>query len=288
MKEINEDDTFRVLGGLKWNGKDEPIKKNNKGKSWIYIAAVMAVCAGIALYLYNDNRHYGFDCPLSRKQSEVIEALKENKIKGKAGIEMTVDSCLGVKMKIYKINGLKAEMRDSFPSTDDKDVYLITRSSDYRYDNDEKKIIGDYVLNGEMISKSNWRAGYFAILNGKVEIGVGRYPDMRSFIIDNKGSMFRQFALVSAGIKCTSQYALKGKVSRCAYARTAEGNMYFIETINPETLYGFADALIEYGMIDAIYITGGSQENLFYRDAEGRAQGTYIDDKSHQMVIWKR
>ena len=100
--------------------------------------------------------------------------------------------------------------------------------------------------------------------------------------------MFRQFALVSAGIKCTSQYELKGKVTRCAYARKAGNQFYFIETVNPETLYGFADALIEYGFVDAIYVTGGAQPSLFYRDEEGNAHGTYVDDKPHRMVVWKK
>ena len=106
--------------------------------------------------------------------------------------------------------------------------------------------------------------------------------------MENGGSMFRQMALVSAGIRCDNQFILKGKVTRCAYGRDRYGNLYFIETVNPETLYGFADALIEYGFIDAIYITGGTQPNLFYRTEDGTAHGHYIDDKPHDLIVWTK
>ena len=64
--------------------------------------------------------------------------------------------------------------------------------------------------------------------------------------------------------------------------------LYFIETANPETLYGFADALIEDGFIDAVYVTGGAQPDLFYREADGTAHGRYTDDKPHKLVVWTR
>ena len=100
--------------------------------------------------------------------------------------------------------------------------------------------------------------------------------------------MFRQLALVSAGTRCDEQFILKGKVSRCAYARDRAGDLFFIETVNPETLYGFADALIEYGFVDAVYITGGSQPDLFHRAADGTPQGTYIADRQYEFIVWTR
>ena len=37
-----------------------------------------------------------------------------------------------------------------------------------------------------------------------------------------------------------------------------DDQLYFIATRHKETLWDFADALREYGFIDAIYITGGA------------------------------
>ncbi len=108
------------------------------------------------------------------------------------------------------------------------------------------------------------------------------------YVVRHGGSFFRQMAIVSAGTRCERQYILKGKVTRCAYARDENGKMYFVQTSNAETLYGFADALIEYGFIDAVYVTGGAQPELFYRDADGLPHGSYTDDKPHKMVVWTR
>lgn len=291
MKHINnEDDEIRILGGTKWKVESEQKPSSYKRRLGVITAVVLLLCVllGAGIYKYIDHRSYGFDYPLSRQQEEVISSIKHNVVSDSTGISFTQDTYLGVELKFYKISGLVAEMRDSFPSLDNPDVYMVTRSSDYCIEGNSNKIIGDYVLNGKLLAKSNWRAGYFAVLDGKVEIGIGRRPYMRSYMLENEGSMFRQFALVSAGVKCVSQYVLKGKVTRCAYLRMQNGDMYFVETVNPETLYGFSDALIEFGAVDAVYITGGSQEDMFYRDMNGDRHGDFKDDKSHQMIIWKK
>ena len=58
-----------------------------------------------------------------------------------------------------------------------------------------------------------------------------------------------------------------GKVERRAIGRIND-QLYFIATRHKETLWDFADALREYGFIDAIYITGGA-DYVFYRSKDG-------------------
>ena len=58
-----------------------------------------------------------------------------------------------------------------------------------------------------------------------------------------------------------------GKVERRAIGRI-EDQLYYIATRHKETLWDFADALREYGFIDAIYITSGA-DYVFYRDKDG-------------------
>ena len=79
-------------------------------------------------------------------------------------------------MKLYKIEGLKAELTDKLPSLEDKDLFFVTRNADFRFKGEEQQIIGDYIVDGKHVSKNNWRAGYFAILNGNVEIGIQSRP----------------------------------------------------------------------------------------------------------------
>ena len=63
------------------------------------------------------------------------------------------------------------------------------------------------------------------------------------------------------------RFFLHGKVERRAIGRI-DDQLYFIATRHKETLWDFADALREYGFIDAIYITGGA-DYVFCRDKEG-------------------
>ena len=125
-----------------------------------------------------------------------------------------------------------------------------------------------------------------AIADGNAQIGISRGNRVLKYVLKHDGSFFRQLAIVSAGTRCDHQFILKGKVTRCVYARDERGRLYFVETAYPETLYGFADALVEDGFIDAVYVTGGAQPDLFYRETDGTAHGGYVDDKPHKLVVW--
>lgn len=285
-KEYKDDDVV-VIGGSGWN----PSAGGNPGKNlrkW-KLAAILSA-AGLFLlggFFLGKHIYYNNQFNRSRTDSEIIAQLTVP-MPGVAGVSIQQQEVMGVNMRIYALNGLKAHFADTVPDYTDSSVYFITRSSDYRIKNDEKQIIGDYIEDGKVISESLWRAGFMALVDGNAQIGISRSPKIRKHIIGKSGSMFRQMALISAGTRCDEQFVLKGKVTRCAYARDIEGNLYFVETLDPETLYGFADALIEHGFSDAIYITGGSQPDRFFRSEDGSAHGHYLDDKPHELVVWTK
>ena len=284
-----KDDDVVVIGGSDWQQHDPEKKKgNDASRIWqiaaITLAAILMMLGGFFL---GKHVYYHFQFNRSRPDIEILSQLS-NPMQGEAGISMEEQEAMGVKMKIYALSGLKAHFADSVPDYTDLSVYFITRSSDYKIKEEKKQIIGDYIEDGKIISESLWRAGFMVIQDGNAQIGISRSKKIGKHIVENKGSMFRQLALVAAGTTCKKQYVLKGKVTRCAYGRDLKGNLYFIETVNPETLYGFADALIEYGFIDAIYITGGSQPDRFYRQSDGTSHGSYIDGKPHELVVWTK
>lgn len=278
------DDDVVVIGGSDWHPEEKP--RSQKKWKWAAIAfgVILLMVAGFFV-----TRHllHSREFVQSRYAVEVIEALAQP-MGGEPGVSLIEDEVMGVSMKIYKIEGLKARMAFELPDLSDSTVYLVTRSSDYKLTDDRKEIIGDFIYNGDVMAESDWRAGFMAIIDGNVQIGIDRSRDIFKHVKKNGGSMFRQLALVSAGTRCDKQFILKGKVSRCAYARNRSGELFFIETVNPETLYGFSDALVEYGFVDAVYITGGSQPDLFHRTSEGTPHGTYIDDKQHEFIVWTR
>ena len=105
-----------------------------------------------------------------------------------------------------------------------------------------------------------------AMLDGNSVIGISRSEKVKDYVQERGGSFFRQFILVSDGV-IPARFYLHGKVERRAIGRIGD-QLYFIATRHKETLWDFADALREYGFIDAIYITGGDNY-CFYRSKDG-------------------
>ena len=191
--------------------------------------------------------------PLSRKEKRI-----------KAEVTVSEDSINGVLFREYALKNLRAEISFDKPSDKDKSVYFYALSADVRADN--QQVLDACVIDGEQVSQGNNRSGYMAALDGRTVIGVAKNDSVLDFIRDAGGHFFRQFALVSAGVQ--GDIRLKGKVERRALG-VRQGQLYYIESLNKESLYDFAEALVDYGYTDAIYMTGGKQYS-FYRDKRGR------------------
>ena len=121
------------------------------------------------------------------------------------------------------------------------------------------------------------------MLDGNSVIGISRSEKVKDFVQEQGGSFFRQFILVSDGT-IPGRFYLHGKVERRAMGRIGN-QLYFVATRHKETLWDFADALREYGFIDAIYITGGT-DYVFYRD-KGGVKHDIGDSANYPHTKWK-
>ena len=230
MKNQDEifDDEVTVIGGSEWNpGTEDPeyvhVGKKSHQERWKTAAIVLGTILVLsAVFLLSRHLLYQKQFLKSRPDREIIARLTEP-VSGQPGINMKTDDCLGVRMKIFAIDGLEAHFADTVPDCSDSSVFLVTRSADYRIKNDRRAIIGDFIQNGEILSKSNWRAGFMAVADGNAQIGISRSSKVRRYVLEQDGSFFRQLAIVSAGTRCDRQFILKGKVTRCAYARDENG-----------------------------------------------------------------
>lgn len=131
------------------------------------------------------------------------------------------------------------------------------------------------------------RLGYCAMANGNIVLGISRSDKVKDYVEERGGSFFRQFILVSDGV-LPAKFQLHGKVECRALARTSDDHLYYIETRHPETLWDFADALLEYGFADAIYITGDKCHS-FYRTPDGKPHNigddTQHPHKKYQKIV---
>jgi len=237
---------------------------------WIVGSAIITVLLcllAIGGYWYY-RRYVNIGVPVSVTSEANIEKLKKPAAHVKPEVIMTADSILGVALNFYELRGLKAEISFEEPDTTDSDVYLYSRCSDFTsYDKATNHYIGSLVVNGKQIERDQSRLGYCAMANDNIVIGISRNEKVLDYCVEQGGSFFRQFILVSNGV-LPSRFFLHGKVERRAIGRIGE-KLYYIESRNAEAMWAFADALREYGFIDAIYITGGTDYS-FYRDSDGQ------------------
>ncbi len=267
------------------------IKKRSRLRKWgmgiIWLVAAMTIVFGCygAIRLYN--YYYNIGVSISVSPEDNIKKLESMQAQnGSSEVVLKTDSVLGVALDIYELHNVRAELSLVEPDTADHSVLMYTRTADYT---STGKYIGSLVVDGKEKQSDASRLGYCAIEKGNVVVGISRFDDMREHMIEHDGSYFRQFVLVSNG-ELPHSFSLHGKVERKALARTADDRLCVIATRHPETMWDFADALREYGYVDAIYLTGGN-ESGFYRAPDGTAYFTeraakYRTDKHHGVAPW--
>lgn len=257
-----------------------PSKKQKWLKRLLALIAVGCMMTAILAGYYFWNYYYNIGISISVTPEQNIEKLQQPVKQEAPEVVMTSDSILGVAMDFYAIHGLKASIEFHEPDTADTSVYLYCRSADHTASG---KYLGTLVVDGEERESDRSRLGYMAMLGGNSVIGISRSEKVKDFVQERGGSFFRQFILVSDGT-IPSRFYLHGKVERRAIGRIGD-QLYFIATRHKETLWDFADALREYGFIDAIYITGGT-DYVFYRDKDG-VRHDIGDSSDYPHTKWK-
>lgn len=262
-----------------------------KRHTWLWragmAAGVVLVCCALFAAWRWYSYYYAIGVPVSTTPKENIAKLERlSKDQGKASVVLTQDSILGVALNFYALNGLRAELTTQEPDTADKSVLLYSRSADYTH---EGKYLGSVVMEGKEKSSDVSRLGYCGMANGNIVIGVSRSDRVKDYCEEQGGSFFRQFILLSDGV-VPSHFSLHGKVERRALGRMSGDRLYYIETRHKETLWDFADALREYGFVDAIYITGGTCYS-YYRNDAGEVKGigdaeNHPDERHRSFVPW--
>lgn len=294
MKQIDDND-IQFLGGENYKPSVP-----HRSKRWAWIAAaVIAVLVLIVGGIYAGKRNayhlrwaVSFEYPISRSSEKMIAELSKTSVDTTAsGVTMTVDSMNNVPFKLYQLHNLKADFAVQAPADSDSTLCLAVHAWDYYFDDSKQyRHLGDYIYKGKNIANGNGRAGFVAVVGDHWLMGISTEDSVKDYVAQHGGSMFRQFALVSAGQICVKQFVLKGKVTRAALARKqGTDDYYFVETVHKESLYDFAEALADYGFIDAIYLTGGSNKDTFYRDSDGNTHGTpNWKDKPWNLLIFRK
>lgn len=271
------------------------LEENHSKKSFFEGLILGLILLVIILFVYfsfikEEDRIKELDIPVSvtvNSNMRKLELQSKLKTTSHPAVSVTNENIMNVEMNMYEIHDLQAELTFKKPDTLDQDVYLFCRSADYEKNG---SYLGTIVMQGKLIKADmRKRYGYCAMLNGNIVIGSSSQDEICEAIAEQEGSFFRQQLLLSDG-EIPHEFYLHGKVERRALARKIDDkdvdHLVLVETVNKETLFDFANALRDYGFIDAIYITGGKDYG-FYRDSTGivHTMGSYLllHDESIQV-----
>ena len=251
------------------NGEGMLITEKKDKKAWSISIAIACLLGLVVLFLYL-HLPSSADAKSGRNVNEDnISALSIPYTPTSKGTFPKTDSLLGVTMDMYPLDGLCASLEREFPDTADRTLVMFMRSADYHPDG---RSLGPVVVDGvgSDSKTTDSRDGYVAVSpSGRTVIGISSKDDVEEWARENNSDFFRQMVLLDDG-ELPRDFILRGKVERGAIASTVEGNLYYVVTKNKESMYDFADALREYGFVDAVYMTGGNAYS-FYRDADGNS-----------------
>lgn len=163
---------------------------------------------------------------------------------------------------------------------------LFFEAADVRADNG--KIVGAFVLKGEPLSRGLSKRGYCAIIGDSVTIGVADNSPLFELATESNGDFFRQYPLVDEGELVENE--LKNKSIKRGLC-DIDNHIAVVETQTRESLHDFAQALIDIGTVNAIYLVGGDAMGWSI-DEEGN--GAEIGDWSNRkhkninFIVWSK
>ena len=168
----------------------------------------------------------------------------------------------------------------------DTTIVFAAQAADIRADN--MKIVGSFVLAGEPLASGSSKKGYAAIIEGKIIIGMADNTSLFEEATEKGGYFFRQYPLVDKSVLVEN--ALKNKSTRRALCNRG-GEIMMGERGVAESFHDFAQALVDLGVTDAIYLVGSNAFGWAVDEAGERTEfGEEIDHlpQNTNYIVWRR
>ena len=269
MKNRTEDigeDEIRIIG-------EEP-KTGFKGWKWLLLL-LAGIVVGLAVWLMLPDRtapimeevEQGVFDPVDVDEVEEQPALRLSLAKaeetGKGFIEIADTTINDIPMRLYLPHHVSMSLQLGAIDRKDSTILFAAQAADVRADNGG--IVGAFVLEGEPKAWGLSKNGYCAIINDTVRVGVANNSPLFEEATEKGGYFFRQFPLVDNGMLVENEQ--KGKSVRRALC-DRNGEIFTIETLCAESFHDFAQALVDLGVDNAIYLVGSNAYG-WATDADG-------------------
>lgn len=285
------DDDFRVIGHSE--ASSAPPRKHPRRNLTISIVSLaLALVIGLLAYFLWP-KHIVED-PNDGLFENTPETIKPQTVESTFGIETDrsftekIDTVINdVQLAIYIPHNATPELTVGSPDPNDNGIILALQAADIRKDNG--KILGAFVLKGEPLAWGISKKGYCAIIDGKVTVGVNENSPLFEEATEKGGYFFRQYPLVDNSVLVENEP--KNKTMRKALCSRAD-QIIVVVSESDESFHDFAQALVDLGVENAIYLVGSHSSFGWYIDSTGDKilfapdvhRGTY---RNENYIVWK-
>lgn len=262
MKEVKDirDDQIRVIG-------EEVKKKTMYYAIWIVAAIVLVFILTVIIVFTDSNtavdevsQEPSVDEPAYFEPVNIVnEPINRQKLgcvtdSLDAGYTEVKDTIINdIPIKIFIPHNAVMSLHVGKIDKGDRSIIYAAQAADVRADNGG--IVGAFVLKGKPLASGLSKDGYCASINGKVTVGVAENSPLFEKATEEEGYFFRQYPLVSNGTLIENEP--KGKSIRRAIC-DRNGEIFMVETGTPESFHDFAQALVDLGVNEAVYLVGSS------------------------------
>lgn len=289
MNEIR-DDEFRVIGQTPQQDTSTRDKSRRNLAVGIVSAIIVVAIGFLAILKWPKDDPEDPNDGVFENAAEIVAPGPVIPLGMKTGAHFTekLDTVINdVLLSIYIPHNATPELTVGVPDRKDESIILAAQAADIRKDN--RKILGAFVLKGEPLAWGLSKKGFCAIIEGKTTVGVSENSPLFEEATEKGGYFFRQFALVDNGTLVEND--LKNKTMRKALC-SRSGQIFVAVSESDESMHDFAEALVDLGVENAIYLVGSHSSFGWYIDSDGTKtlfapdvhRGSY---RNENYVIWK-
>ena len=287
------DDEFRVIGKHSSSGPKNDGGGKNRNRLVSILSLVLVLGIGIlAILKWPKEKPEDPEDGLFEDLPEVVVNHETTKPLGNVteqSFTEKIDTVINdVALSLYIPHNAIPELTLGVPERNDKSIILAAQAADIRKDN--RKILGAFVLKGEPLAWGLSKKGFCAIIDGKVTVGVSENSPLFEEATEKEGYFFRQFPLVDNGVLVENEP--KNKTMRKALCSRA-GQIFVAVSETDESFHDFAQALVDLGIENAIYLVGSHSSFGWYVD-ENFEKTYFAPDvhretyKNENYIVWRK
>ena len=297
MKELKDiqDDQIRVVG-------EEIQRKPLSRVVWIVLLSILGVILAM-MFAVSPNKESIEPClapepaffePVPEEVPEVVsrERIGRDVDSLEVGFTEIRDTIINdIPIRIFIPHNAEMSLHIGKMDREDKEVIYAAQAADVRADNGG--IVGAFVLKGVPRAWGLSKSGFCASINGVVTVGVAENSPLFEQATEQGGYFFRQYPLVCDGKLVENEP--KGKAVRRAIC-DRQGEIFMVETGTIESFHDFAQALVDLGVDNAIYLVGSAaygwavdeDGTLHQFGNDGYYSGNHKIPKNTSYVVWRK